>query len=76
MELAVDILLWSHIGVQRIGRNQVGAAVLAATWLINILAFFLECRPVQLYWQVLPLIDQCAVSTLKTSLTSGSADLM
>ena len=53
-------------GFRELVAIKVTAAVLSATWLINMLAFFLECRPVQLYWQVLPLIDQCAVSTLNT----------
>ncbi|CZT50163.1 uncharacterized protein RSE6_11103 [Rhynchosporium secalis] len=33
---------------------EIAAGTLAVTWLLAILSFFLECRPIELYWQVIP----------------------
>ena len=41
---------------------KVTAVVLGVTWLMNVFATFLGCRPIYLYWQVLPHAPQCAVS--------------
>jgi hypothetical protein len=38
------------------------AAILAVTWVVCFLAFFIGCRPVSDYWRVLPSAPDCAVS--------------
>lgn len=40
------------------------AGTVVATWILSLATFFLECRPVELYWQVLPAAPECAASFL------------
>ncbi|KAI9049584.1 hypothetical protein LZ554_006610 [Drepanopeziza brunnea f. sp. 'monogermtubi'] len=37
------------------------AAILAVTWIVCFLAFFIGCRPISDYWRVLPSAPGCAV---------------
>lgn len=41
--------------------------ILAVTWLICILTYFLECHPLELFWKVLLEPPECAVSSLSSS---------
>lgn len=45
--------------------------ILGATWLACMLTFFLECRPIHLYWQVVPNTPHCAVSLSLESVIIG-----
>ncbi|KAH9217593.1 hypothetical protein DL95DRAFT_459197 [Leptodontidium sp. 2 PMI_412] len=38
------------------------AGTVLATWILSIATLFLECRPIELYWQVLPDAPECAAS--------------
>ena len=38
------------------------AGLLAVTWIMNILTDLLECRPIWLYWHVVEIPPECAVS--------------
>ncbi|KAE8450156.1 hypothetical protein EG329_006937 [Mollisiaceae sp. DMI_Dod_QoI] len=39
---------------------KLAAGLLAVTWVACFLTYFLECRPIWLYWQVLPGLPECA----------------
>lgn len=43
---------------------EIVAGLLVLTWIMCLFAFFLECRPLSLYWEVLPAAPQCAVCYL------------
>ncbi|KAG4432288.1 hypothetical protein IFR05_012236 [Cadophora sp. M221] len=41
------------------------AGTVAATWILSLATFFLECRPIELYWQVLPDAPECAKAVVE-----------
>ncbi|PBP24880.1 ubiD family decarboxylase [Diplocarpon rosae] len=43
---------------------KVAAALVVGSWLMCFFAIFLECRPFQLYWQVLPQAPECAKAVI------------
>ncbi|EKD16424.1 uncharacterized protein L3040_008525 [Drepanopeziza brunnea f. sp. 'multigermtubi'] len=44
------------------------AAILAVTWIVCLLAFFIGCRPISDYWRVLPSAPDCAKAVDETVL--------
>ncbi|KUJ20068.1 uncharacterized protein LY89DRAFT_731303 [Mollisia scopiformis] len=54
---------------------KLAAGLLAATWVMNLFTYFFECRPIWLYWQVLPGPPQCA-KAVGSVIIFGTTDIL